>query len=259
MPRVYAFVYACGDGRSPGEVKIGNTSAVSHEAAISKVTSRYKMVYGRCLQVFKVIPVALPKMQAEDMVKDLLAPYHSCGELYDLPTADTAETQHFLDLAYADLEVPFADAHFVDKPSPADRKMELERQRLEIVEREADRISRKRARVEEQAAEDERIYQARLQKTEQKAEKRLKQVDERSSQSDVEQWVQSHVGRQDGQHFTLVDAYRHFKSNDGNVAQRVFKHKLEKSLESQYHAFKKINGRAVRNVFWNVRILGHHT
>ena len=270
MPRVYAFVYAVGDGRSPGEIKIGNTSAVSHEAAITQVTSRYKMVYGRCLEVFKVIPVALPKMQAEDIVKDLLATYHSCGELYDLPTADTAETQHFLDLAYADLEVPFADAHFVDKPSPADRKMELERERLQIVEREADRISRKRARVEERAAEDERVYrERRAQRINKRSEKEEKKEQKRKSRvvaaasalsqpaDDVTAWANAHLETASSDLFVVLNtAFRQFHKDTGrhNIGKSTFSACLKQLFPHSFEPRKRLPVGGMCGVFMGVHM-----
>lgn len=79
--RRYAFCYAVGDARHAGEIKIGEMSALSFDAARSKLTARYKTVYGRALRVYKLIPVALPKRTAENVIKRELRDYHANGTL----------------------------------------------------------------------------------------------------------------------------------------------------------------------------------
>lgn len=78
-----------------------------------------------------------------------------------------------------------------------------------------------------------------------------------SDQDEVAQWVEEHSSVQDGQHFTLADAYRHFISCGGQVAQRTFKKRIEASLAMHYHPLKRIHGHVnpVRNVFWDMEIV----
>ena len=259
MPRKYAFCYAVGDGRHPGEVKIGNTSAETFESAVAKVTSRYRVTYGRCLIVYKVIPVALPKKDAEDIIKDMLSRHHACGELYDLPTEDVEDTQRFLDLVYADLDVPFAEAHHVDKPSPLDRKAELVRQREELVAREEDRVEHKRARLEMQKEEDERLL---LDREEQRLARRLEEELEEDAKRekkaakmdegvDLAQWVVEHVHSEEGKWFLLQDAHAEYRALGGKLGRNKFRERLESALpRGCYYERKTINAVDRRSVFW---------
>ena len=261
MPRKYAFVYATGDGRHAGEVKVGNTSAENVKQAVAKVTSRYKTVHGRCPVVYKVIPVGLPKKDAEDIIKLKLAPYHNTGELFDLPTADIEETQRFLDLAYGDLEVPFADAHFVNKPSASDRKAEIEREREELVVRAEERLEHKRARLEaERVAEEEHVRRRqetkRVKREAQREEearrsaedlaKRQEERAKREAASDVTQWLKDNVHQQDGEGFTLKDAHILFKAGGGETGRNHFRALVEAQLGSACFHPQKWDGHKVR-------------
>ena len=160
---MYAFVYAVGDSRHPGEVKIGCTSGPSYEEARSKTTSRYKSVY-RHLRVYKFIPVELPKRDAERVIKRYLVESRHDGELYDLPCVDADATGRYLDDLYAGLEAPMEAAHFVIKDDGGlqERRQELKRQRLEAVGREEERVALKRQRTAERVVADEQREERQL-------------------------------------------------------------------------------------------------
>ena len=265
MPRKYAFVYATGDGRHPGEVKIGNTSGETAEAALAKVTSRYKTTYGRCPVVYEFVPVALPKKDAEDIIKLMLAPWHNCLELYDLPTVDVDDTRRFLDLVYADLEVPFSAAHFVDVPSAADRKAELVRQREEVVACEEERVERKRARVELQRERDDRAHEDReMRRLAQHLEEELEEDAKRERREeramrdagpDLVQWVERHVRQREGAWFTLKEAHGLFRGCGGKLGRNKFRDRVEMALQRGcFYSEKKINGVGRAGVFWGFQM-----
>ena len=74
-------------------------------------------------------------------------------------------------------------------------------------------------------------------------------------QDEVAQWLKVNVEPREGEHFTLTDAYRHFCAEGGSVTQRAFKHRIEKSLSSQYCSLKRVEGKVFRNVFSNMVLI----
>ena len=266
MRRVYAFCYAVGDARLHGEIKIGETGAETHAAAIANVRSRYKMVY-RHLVVFKVIPVAIPKRDAEDIIKTKLAACHHGGELYDLPSASTDDTRRHLDLVFGELEVPFEAAHHVDKPYPENRRKELQQQRRDVELREEERLMRKRRRVEERAAAD--LAAAELKEAARRAEK--EEADRRAEErrrvkaqgkkveatyDDVARWAREHIVVESNGVILLADAFVQFQQQcDIPIGKKGFNERLCEGFRRYYTARKKVGAKTRSCVFTGLRLI----
>ena len=268
MPRKFAFCYAVATGKRPGEVKIGNTSAESLQSAVANVTTRYKSVYGRELVVHKVIPVALPKKDAEDLIKDMYASYHTCGELYTLPTHDATETQRFLDASYAHLKVPMEDAYYVDVPSPADRKAALARQREEVVAREEALVARKRQKIAEREAaafaaetaaaaraEQKRAAeQAAAAAVEQAKRERMERSVERKGEAHVDGWARERLVRRAGGWVLLKTTVDRLNADSGlNLGKKVVSARLKSLFPGTFAQTKSIEGVRHSGVFCGVQ------
>ncbi|MCJ1449668.1 MAG: hypothetical protein MMC23_010190 [Stictis urceolatum] len=151
----YAFVYAAGDERHVGEIKIGMTTNISFEAALAAVTSRYKIVYGRALRVYQVVPVGLPAREAEDLLKFALRDYHDVGELYTLQASTSDEVARQLELVFGEFEVDITAAHFiVEDATPRQQRRAYRDEQSAITARTAARVARKRMREVERAEVD---------------------------------------------------------------------------------------------------------
>ena len=233
MPRHFAFVYAVGDARHIGEIKIGEMGALSREAALAKLISRYNTYYGRALRIYKLVPVGVPKRQAEGVIKQHLAAYHVVNELYDLPV-DPEEFDSILDSVYDSLAVDFALTHYVEKPSALDRKEELRVEREAVNDREAERLENKRlATAEREELDYERAIELHERAEALEAErawaatyKRLKTapldlLGEGEACDEVEAWRRAHVQAHAGSWLTVHDAFASFQATGSTLGTQL--------------------------------------
>ena len=271
MERTYAFCYAVGDARHAGEIKIGEMSALSFDAARKKLTARYKTTYGRALGIYKLVPVGVPKRRAEDIIKRRLKEYHACGELYDLPPAKQ-EFDALLDRVFGELEVPMDRAHYLSRvETPEARKMRLKEERTAVNRREQERLVRKRQRLEEQ--EDQAIDRhmareaadaARDWATVYPAIKRARDKLETDQQSQkqkmrndtaVATWVANHTVRVPGAHLTLADAHVSFVQTGVSLGKNKFSARLKKLFPGCFRSNLTVNRVPMSAVFANLRLV----
>ena len=265
MERTYAFCYAVGDARHAGEIKIGEMSALSFDAARKKLTARYKTTYGRALGIYKLVPVGVPKRRAEDIIKRRLKEYHACGELYDLPPAKQ-EFDALLDRVFGELEVPMDRAHYVSRlETPEARKMRLKEERTAVNRREQERLVRKRQRLDEQedqaidkhmaieaadAARDwAKVYPAiKRARDKLETERRANAEDEADG---VAAWASHHVRAEEGGHITLSVAHEHFMLTGAQLSKLRFSKRLQILLPGCFRSHKKVAKVMLTSVFDN--------
>ena len=247
MPRrVAAFVYAIGSREQPGQVKIGCTAGTTEKETTAKITSRYRTVY-REVNLYQLIPVALPKLLAEDILKDRLINYHRQGELYDLPCETVEDTGHLLSLVYGDLEVPFAEAHFVEVLDPKEHKRQIWRERRKVEEQAAQEVQSKRQRTEQIRAEGKRALQ-------ELAARKGRRKD--LCQPPIDEWAAQHiaVGNVDD-HITQSGIIRRFRDETRSTAQNSELNKvLHTCIPGKFRDMRWDNGKRtnIRSAYWGV-------
>ena len=74
------------------------------QAARRWLLARYRGQY-RHLYIYQLVPTAMRKRDAEDIIKMRLDDCHHQCELYDLPSTSTEQTKRMLDNVYGELEV----------------------------------------------------------------------------------------------------------------------------------------------------------